>query len=103
MLEMEAPVININPGHNEELLRKSPLLAGYGKFIERVREEKKSGKSLEDSIPAALDYCIGADILKDFFKERRKGVKKMILNELTNEYALEAVREDTWKEAWEQA
>jgi predicted transposase/invertase (TIGR01784 family) len=103
MLELEVPVVNINPGHNEELLRKSPLLAGYGKFIERVREEKGSGKSLEESIQAALEYCIGADILREFFKKRRKEVKKMILNELTNEYALEAVREDTWEEAWGEA
>jgi hypothetical protein len=41
MLELEASVININPRHNEELLRKSPLLAGYGKFIERVGREEE--------------------------------------------------------------
>ncbi|MDR2093945.1 MAG: hypothetical protein LBP76_00310, partial [Treponema sp.] len=110
-LELEVPVVNINPGHNEELVRKSPLLSGYGKFIEKVREEKGRGKSLEESIGDALEYCIGGGILSEFFKERRMEVKKMILNELTNEYALEAAREDAWEEgredgreeAWEEA
>ncbi|MDR1901068.1 MAG: Rpn family recombination-promoting nuclease/putative transposase [Treponema sp.] len=99
-LELEVPVVNINPGHNEELLRKSPLLGGYGKFIEKVREQKGLGKSLEDSILNALDYCIEAGILREFFKIRRMEVKKMILNELTNEYALAAAREETWDAAW---
>ncbi|MDR1900778.1 MAG: Rpn family recombination-promoting nuclease/putative transposase [Treponema sp.] len=94
MLELEVPVVNINPGHNEKLLRKSPLLSGYGKFIEKVREEKQAGKSLEDSILSALDFCIAGGVLAEFFKLRRKEVKKMILNELTNEYALAAARED---------
>lgn len=38
-LELMVTVININPGHNRELLEKCESLSGYSKFVEKVREK----------------------------------------------------------------
>jgi hypothetical protein len=99
-LELEVPVLDITPGHNEDLLRRSPRLCGYMDFITRLREQERIMPRME-AVLAALDWCIAHDILADFFREHRKEVSNMILNELTNEDAIEAVKEETWKEARE--
>ena len=46
---------------------------------------------------------IARNILADFFREHRKEVSNMILNELTNADAIEAVREETWEATWNEA
>ena len=67
-LELEVPVLNITPGHNEELLRRSPRLRGYMDFITWVREQERTMPRME-AVVAALDWCIARDILADFFRE----------------------------------
>ena len=101
-LELEVPVLNITPGHNEDLLRRSPLLRGYMDFITRLREQERTMPRGE-AVVAVVDWCIAHDILADFFREHRKEVSNMILNELTNADAIEAVREETWEATWKEA
>ena len=101
-LELEAPVLDITPGHNEDLLQRSPRLRGYMGFITRLREQERTMPRTE-AVLAALDWCIAHDILADFFREHRKEVSNMILNELTNEDAIEAAREETREATWGEA
>jgi hypothetical protein len=105
-LELEVLVINISPGYNKRILQRSPLLRGYVTFITRFRENEKTMPRVR-AVLAAVDWCIGQDILADFLRAHRKEVSNMILNELTNEDAIEAVREETWekarKEVWKKA
>ena len=101
-LELEAPVLNITPGYNDDLLRRSPRLRGYMDFITHLREQERTMPRME-AVVAALDWCIARDILADFFREHRREVSNMILNELTNADAIEAVREETREETWEEA
>jgi hypothetical protein len=105
-LELEVPVLDITPGHNEEILQRSPRLRGYMDFITRLREQERTMPRME-AVLAALDWCIAHDILADFFREHRKEVSNMILNELTNADAIEAVREETREETrqetWQEA
>jgi hypothetical protein len=107
-LELEVLVLNITPGHNEDLLRRSPLLRGYMDFITHLREQEQT-KTMPrmEAIVATVDWCIAHDILADFFRQHRMEVSNMILNELNNDDALQAVREETreetWKAAWQEA
>jgi hypothetical protein len=100
-LELEVVVLNITPGHNEELLRCVPRLRGYMDFITRLRGQEQTISRME-AVVAAVDWCIAHDILADFFREHRMEVSNMILNELTNADAIEAAREETWEEAQQQ-
>jgi hypothetical protein len=101
-LELEVLVLNITPGHNEELLRRAPRLRGYMDFITRLREQERTMPRVE-AVLAALDWCVSREILADFFREHRTEVSNMILNELTNADAIEAVREETREATWEEA
>ena len=99
-LELEVPVFDLTPGHNEDLMQRSPRLRGYMAFITRLREQERTMPRME-AVVTALDWCIAHDILADFFREHRKEVSNMILNELTNADAIEAAKEETWEEARE--
>jgi hypothetical protein len=101
LLELEVLVLNITPGHNEDLLCRSPLLRGYMDFITRLRENERTMPRME-AVIAALDGCVAHDVLADFFREHRREVSNMILNELTNADAIQAVKEETWEEARQQ-
>jgi hypothetical protein len=104
-LELEVLVLNITPGHNEELLQRAPRLRGYMDFITQLRKQEKTLPRME-AVIVAVDWCIAHEILADFFREHRTEVSNMVLNELTNADAIEATREETWEEAqqhWEEA
>ena len=101
-LELEVPVLNITPGHNDDLLRRSPRLRGYMDFITHLREQERTMPRME-AVVATLDWCIARDILADFFREHRREVSNMILNELTNADAIEAAWEEASEVTWEKA
>jgi hypothetical protein len=105
-LELEVLVLNITPGHNEELLQRSPLLRGYMDFITHLREQEQTMPRME-AIVSTVDWCIAHDILANFFRQHRMEVSNMILNELSNADAIEAAKEETWekasKAAWQEA
>jgi hypothetical protein len=101
-LELEVLVLNVTPGHNEELLRRSPRLRGYMEFIRQLRGKEKTMPRTE-AVLAAVDWCIAHEMLEDFFREHRMEVSNMILNELDNTDAIEAAREEVREEIWEEA
>jgi len=99
-MEVTVKVYNINPGHNEGLLARSPTLRGYMAFVNELRSrEAVPGKSHEEAVLETIDACIERGHLVEFLKKHRIEVKNMTLSELTIDDALEAVREETWEEA----
>ena len=48
-LELTAKVYNINPGHNEAMLKKSRILDGYSIFVDKIWEYEK--KKLPTVVP----------------------------------------------------
>jgi hypothetical protein len=82
-LELEVPVLNITPGHNEAILQRAPRLRGYMDFITRMRRNERTMPRIE-AVLSAVDWCIAHDRLADFFRRHRTEVSNMILNELTN-------------------
>jgi hypothetical protein len=67
-LELAVRVLNVNRGHNEKILEKCEVLRSYAVFIERIREYQRSGRTLEDAIAAAIDYCVASGILVEYLK-----------------------------------
>ena len=94
MLELEVRVLNVNKGHNEEILEKCEVLRNYAVFIERIREYKKEGRSLEDAIAAAIDYCVARGILVEYLKNKGSEVRSMLFAEFDLETAQQVWREE---------
>ena len=76
-IELVCKAYNINPQNNQELKRKSTVLAGYTYFVEKVRENQKKNMNLAEAIDAAIEDCIQNHILEDFFRSRKDEVRKM--------------------------
>lgn len=91
--EWTATMININYGHNSEILSRCKTLEDYSKFVSLVREYQKS-ESLSDAIDNAADDCIKNDILKEFLLKHRREVNNMTLTEFDEKKYEQVVRSD---------
>ena len=78
-LECTATMLNINYGHNQELMKHCRKLEEYSIFVQCVREYIQSEPSVEDALEKAIDTCINQDVLADFLKKHRVEVLEMIL------------------------
>jgi len=93
-LELTVQVYNINQGHNPEILKKCKTLDNYSIFIDKIRENQKSGLTLENSFKNAIEYCIENNILKKFLEEHSSEAFNMIFTEWNWDDALEVAREE---------
>jgi hypothetical protein len=100
-LDLVVKVYNINSGHNVEKLKKSRILEGYSEFIGKVRELQLPDEGLTEAIKAAVAWCIGNNILKDFFERNGSEVINMLFNEFDMEAELAAEREAGWEKGRE--
>ena len=89
-LELTCTVYNINPGRDEDLLRRSKVLEGYTTFVETVRNHEAEG--VENPIEKAIDLCIDNHILEDFFRERKAEVISAMTIDMTFEKREELIR-----------
>lgn len=80
-LECKAIILNINKGHNENLLKACKKLDEYSTFIAMIRNNLDSGMKLRNAIDTAVSDCIENDILRDLLLENRKEVTNMLLTE----------------------
>ena len=79
-LECEVRMLNINYGHNKELMEKCRRLEEYAIFVAKLREyAKEYPNRLDIAIAKAINDCIGAGILKDFLIKHKSEVLEMVL------------------------
>jgi hypothetical protein len=98
-LELVVQVYNINRGHNEEILKKSAVLANYSFFIDKIREYQKMNFKLAKAVPNAIKYCIDNNKLRDFLETHGSEVHNMLTTEYNEEEHMEVVREEAWEES----
>ena len=65
-LEMTALVLNVNLGHNRELMEKCRKLQEYAQFVAAVRRYREKDADLTTAINHAIDECIQNNILAEF-------------------------------------
>ena len=85
-LECEAVMLNINYGHNQELMEKCRRLEEYAVFVATVRKYAvMENVSLTEAITRAMDECIASGILEDILVEQRSEVYMYILEAFDKE------------------
>ena len=92
-LELTAVMLNINPGHNRELLDSCRRLKDYSEYTNRVRRYAGSG-SLEQAVERAITECIQEGILADFLEKYRAEVKSVSIYEYNEERHMMQVKEE---------
>jgi len=101
-LEVVATMLNINYGHNMELLNKCKPLMEYAQFVEQVRIFHRKFRNLEKAIKHAIDYCIAHNIMADVLRENRGGVEKMLLTEFDMKEYVRAEKRESVEEGREE-
>lgn len=80
-LECEVLMLNINIGHNKELMEHCRKLHEYAIFIGKIRTNTAKGMTLKAAVSCSVDECIEEDVLADFLRKHRAEVCRMILRE----------------------
>jgi hypothetical protein len=100
-LDLVVRVYNINKGRNKDLLSRSENLAGYAEFVAQVRENQKTGISLEAAVTEAVRRCIRDGILAPFLEEHGAEVMDMLLKEWDWDMAKEVWQEEAMEKGME--
>ena len=98
-LELQAVMLNINPGHNEKLLAASKTLRDYSEYTYRVRTHAKT-MTIEAAVDKAITECIREGILAEFLKKNRSEAKKMSIYEYDEQKHMQQEREASWQDGW---
>ena len=83
-LELEVLTININEGHNPELMEQCQILREYAQYVDCVRRYAKEFE-LIDAIEQAVDECIQRNILSEFLRKNKAEVIAMSIFEYDKE------------------
>lgn len=97
-LELRVRLININYGHNEELMKKCHRLWEYSYFVEQVNAGLRAGKRAREAAEEAIEVCLEEGILEDVLTASRMEVLGMLLCEFDEKKD----RENLWQEGLEQ-
>ena len=83
-LELKVITLNINEGHNNELLEQCQTLREYAQYVAKVRKYAKE-MSLDEAVKRTVNECIHEGILKDFLRANRNEVIAMSIFEYDKE------------------
>jgi len=99
-LELTVDVLNINKGHNKELMKACKDLSDYAEYVYRVRKYAEI-MSIEAAVDKAIDECIREGILRDFLKKHKAEARAMSIYEYNEEEHMRMEREDAFKDGHE--
>ena len=83
-LELIVTMLNVNEGHNKELMEQCEILKEYAKYVAKVRKYRQNMK-LEKAVNRAVDECIREGILEEFLRANRAEVVAVSIFEYDKE------------------
>ena len=95
-LELKAVMLNINKGHNQELMNACHTLRDYSEYVARIRTYSAE-MPLTDAVEKAITECIHENILRDFSLKNRAEAKAMSIYEYDEEKTLRMFREEGYE------
>ena len=96
-LELKAVMLNINKGHNQELMNACHTLRDYSEYVARIRTYSAE-MPLTDAVEKAITECIRENILRDFLLKNRAEAKAMSIYEYDEEKTLRMFREEGYED-----
>ena len=118
-VELIVTALNVNSGHNKELMEACETLKGYSLFVAKVRQYKQEAEKdydsshatplkllvdskevmtgiVSSSVNKAIDECIQEGILKDFFSEYRKEIIEVGVLEYSYERHMQILQDESF-------
>jgi SOS response regulatory protein OraA/RecX len=93
-VELKVRVLNINYGHNTELMKQCKILEEYAKFVAVTKEFTARNSDRQQALNDAIAYCIDHHILEDFLRKYRQEVLGMLLEEFDVKKYERSLREE---------
>ena len=83
-LELKVTTLNVNDGHNRELMEQCQILKQYAQYVARVRSYTAT-MQLEEAVDRAVNECIQENILKEFLVKNKAEVITVSIFEYNKE------------------
>ena len=83
-LELRVVTLNINEGHNRELMEQCQILREYAQYVAKIRNYTKE-MELDAAVERAVNECIHEGILAEFLRMNRAEVIAMSIFEYDKE------------------
>lgn len=100
-LECVARVININYGHNKDLMDKCERLAEYSRFIQILNEWKQKESDIRKATYMAVEQGIEEGLLKDILIRQKEEVCAMVLTEYDEKKHMKRIYRDAYGEGYD--
>ena len=97
-LELTVRVLNINHGHNQELMAGCQRLEEYSCFVAKLKEYQKKCNSAEEAVDVTVSYCIRHEIMADILIPLSAEVKKMLLTEYNEKKVMAWLKKEAREE-----
>ena len=91
-LELKVITLNINEGHNSQLMEQCQILREYAQYVAKVREYARR-KELDEAVEQAVNDCIQSGILAEFLRKNKSEVIAMSIFEYDKEEEERKLRE----------
>ena len=95
-LEMEILMLNVNQGHNPELMEACHTLWEYAEYTGRVRKYAKD-QPIAEAVERAITECIREGVLREFLEKNRREAKNVSIYEYDQEKHIRQEREEAWE------
>ena len=83
-LELKVLTLNVNRGHNLDLMKQCKVLEEYSLYVDRIRTYVPD-MGLDAAVHRAVEECIKENILADFLRQNRAEVEKVSIFEYDKE------------------
>ena len=93
-VELAVKVLNINHGHNAELMKQCKILEEYARFVDATKQLVAETEDRKEALESAIEYCIENHILEEFLRKYRSEVLGMLLEEFDVKKYERSLREE---------
>ncbi len=93
-IEVKVRMININYGHNTELMKACRPLAEYAWLVDQIRENRKTGLEIGEAVDKAIDDMPMDYAIRMFLIGNRAEVKGMCITEYNEAETMKMFREE---------
>ncbi len=101
-IEVKVRMININYGHNPELMKACEPLAEYAWLVEKIRENRRNGLGIEEAVDGAMNEMPADYEIRKFLMGNRAEVKDLCITEYNEAETMKRFREEGRKEGREE-
>lgn len=93
-VELTVRALNINHGHNKDLMEQCKILEEYARFVDATKQLVSETDDRKEALEAAIEYCIENHILEEFLRKYRSEVLGMLLDEFDVKKYERSLREE---------